>query len=211
MKSIRKRRSQFQARPSLNSSSKIDWNQEAVAVQNPYTPAQIVSMAYTSTKKCGLYQDDCQEWSCKLILKKTWRNLKSHFARAFKETRRSYMTSKTKGYVANVQSTQVNTALFTEMHQDHTMALANLSEATQANRTAVALLTKTTTELSTQTTTFTAKLVTAQSKRPQPSTDIVRPIIRPHLIKICSGTSMSIQGAGKESNPTCIDNLTGLR
>ena len=26
----------------------IEWNQEAVAVQNPYSPAQIVSMAYTN-------------------------------------------------------------------------------------------------------------------------------------------------------------------
>ena len=39
---------------------KIEWNQEAVAVQNPYTPAQIVSMAYANIEKCGLYQDDCR-------------------------------------------------------------------------------------------------------------------------------------------------------
>ena len=40
----------------------IEWNQEAVAVQNPYSPAQIVSMAYTNIDKCGLYQDDFQDW-----------------------------------------------------------------------------------------------------------------------------------------------------
>ena len=32
----------------------IEWNQEAVAVQNPYSPAQIVSMAYANIDKCGL-------------------------------------------------------------------------------------------------------------------------------------------------------------
>ena len=36
----------------------IEWNQEAVAMQNPYSPTHIVSMAYTNIKKCGLYQDD---------------------------------------------------------------------------------------------------------------------------------------------------------
>ena len=38
----------------------IEWNQEAVAVQNPYSPAQIISMAYANIEKCGIYQDDCQ-------------------------------------------------------------------------------------------------------------------------------------------------------
>ena len=32
---------------------KIEWNQEAVAVQNPYSPAQIVSMAYANIKNAG--------------------------------------------------------------------------------------------------------------------------------------------------------------
>ena len=42
---------------------KIEWNQEAVAMQNPYSPAQIVPMAYANIEKCGLYQYDCREWS----------------------------------------------------------------------------------------------------------------------------------------------------
>ena len=44
---------------------KIEWNQEAIAVQNPYSPAQIISMAYANIEKCGLYQDDCRDWSRK--------------------------------------------------------------------------------------------------------------------------------------------------
>ena len=142
---------------------KNECNQKAVAVQNPYTPPHIVSMAYANIEKCGLYQDDFREWSQTPRLEKIWRNFKAHFARVFKETRRSSRTSKTKGYASNVRSVQSNAALFTEMQQDHTMALANLAIATQADRTLVAMLTKTIAELSTQVSTLTAKLATAQS------------------------------------------------
>ena len=38
----------------------IEWNQEAVDVQNPYSLAQIVSMAYANIQKFGLYQDNFQ-------------------------------------------------------------------------------------------------------------------------------------------------------
>ena len=62
---------------------KIRWNQEAVTVNDPYTPAQIVSMVFANIEKCGLYQDDCQEWSRKPMIDKTWSNFKAHFARAF--------------------------------------------------------------------------------------------------------------------------------
>ena len=48
----------------------IEWNQEAVAVQNPYYPAQIISMAYANIDKCGLYQDDCRDWSRKPKVKR---------------------------------------------------------------------------------------------------------------------------------------------
>ena len=140
----------------------IEWNQEAVAVQNPYTPAQIFSMAYANIEKCGLYQYDCREWSRKPRIEKTWSNFKSHFARAFKEKRRSSRTSKTKRCVANVKSVQAKPALFTKMQQDHTMALENLATATQSNRTLFMLMTKTIAEITTQVTTLTANIETEQ-------------------------------------------------
>ena len=62
---------------------KIERNQEAVAVQNLFTPAHIVSMAFANIEKCGLYQDDFREWSRKPRLDKTWINFKAPFARAF--------------------------------------------------------------------------------------------------------------------------------
>ena len=43
----------------------IEWNQEVAAVHNPYSLAQIVSMAYANIDKCGLYQDDFRDWSRK--------------------------------------------------------------------------------------------------------------------------------------------------
>jgi len=39
----------------------IEWNQEAVAVQNPHTPGKILSMAVDNVKKPGLYLEDCRD------------------------------------------------------------------------------------------------------------------------------------------------------
>ena len=93
-------------------------------------------------RKCGLYQGYLREWYRKQRLDKTWSNFKYIFARSFQETRRSSRNSNTKGYVANVQSAQANSALFTEIQQDHIMALSNIATATQSDRTSVVLLTK---------------------------------------------------------------------
>ena len=88
-----------------------------------------------------------------------------------------------------MKSAQANAALFTKMQYDQTLALGNIATATQANITSVALLTKTILELSTQFSTQTAKLATSHSEiarlknwdivRPQLSTYILRPVIRP--------------------------------
>ena len=121
-------------------------------------------MAYANIKKCGLYQDGFWKWSHETRLKKTWSNLKAHFARAFKGTQRSSRPSKTQGYASNVQSKRANVALFTNMQQSHTMELANLTTATQVDRTLVVLLKKTITEISFQVTTLTAKLATEKSE-----------------------------------------------
>ena len=108
-----------------------------------YSLAHIVSMAYKNIEKCGLYQDNCQKWSHKTPNDKTRSNFKAHFARSFKETQTSSRNLKTKGYVAHVHIAQENAELFTEMQQDHTLVLANITTATKDDRTSVALLTKT--------------------------------------------------------------------
>ena len=63
-----------------------------------------------------------------------------------------------------MHAAQANAELSTETQQDHTLALANLATATQADRTSVALLTKKISELSGQVALLTAKLATAQAK-----------------------------------------------
>ena len=65
---------------------KIEWNQEALAAQNPYSLAQIFSMPYTNIEKCGLSQDVLREWFRKTRSDKKWRNFTAHFAQAFRET-----------------------------------------------------------------------------------------------------------------------------
>ena len=130
-------------------------------MQNPYSPAQIIFMVYANIEKCGLYQYDCRKWSYKTRSDKAWGNFKAHFARAFKETRRSSRTLNTEGYVAHVHAAQANAEFFTDMQQDHTLALANLDTATQADRTSVVLLTTTILELSGQVALLTEKLATA--------------------------------------------------
>ena len=54
--------------------------------------------------------------------------------------------------------------IFTKIHQDHTLAMANLEMATKDDRTLVALLTKTTSELSSQVAHLTTKLATSQAE-----------------------------------------------
>ena len=121
-------------------------------------------MDYANIDKCGLYQDDCFDWSRKTRSDMTWGNFKTHFTRAFKETRISLRTSRTEGYVAHVHAAQENAELFTNMQQDHTLALANIATATQDDRTSVALLMKTVLELSSKVALLTAKLATAQAE-----------------------------------------------
>ena len=121
-------------------------------------------MAYTNIDKCGLYQDHCCYLLRKMQSDKTWGNFKAHFDRSFEERRRSSRTSITKWYLAHMHAAQANTELLTKIQQDHTLVLANLATATQADRTSVALLTNTISELSGQVVLLTAKLATEQAE-----------------------------------------------
>ena len=141
----------------------IEWNQEAVAVQNPYTPEQILSMAVSNVKKSGLYTEDCRDWDRKAANTKDWASFKVHFAQAFKDVRKSHETSHTGGYAANVSEAHRNAEMFAEMQQDHSSALANLATATQSDREAVSLLSKTIAELTKQIATLTTKLDSANT------------------------------------------------
>ena len=164
-------------------------------------------MTYTNIEKCGLYQDDCWEWSRKPRLNKKWSNFKAHFDWAFKETQRPSRTSNTKVYAENLHATQANAALCTKMQQDHTLSLENLAMATETDRTLVALLTKTKSDLSSQVPHLTAKFTTAQAEnaclinrdivQPRLSTVIGRPAIRTRQIRTQSKTKMCSKSGPK--------------
>ena len=64
-----------------------------------------------------------------------------------------------------MHAAQENAELFTKMQQDHTLALTNLATTTQSDRTSIALLTKTISDLSSQVTLITAKIATAQAEK----------------------------------------------
>ena len=64
----------------------------------------------------------------------------------------------------HIHAAKANAELLTKMQQDHTLALVNLVNSTQADKTSVTLLTKTILELSSQVEQFTAKLATAQAE-----------------------------------------------
>ena len=63
-----------------------------------------------------------------------------------------------------MHAAQANVELFIEIQQDHTQALVNITTATQADRTLVALLTKAISELSGQVALLTAKIATSQAE-----------------------------------------------
>ena len=121
----------------------------------------------------------------------------------------------------NVQAAQSNAPLFTEMQQYHTLALANLATAKQANRTSVTLLTKTISDLLSQVAHITEKLATAQAEnarlknrdivQPRPHMAIRRPEIRPRQIQTQAKTEMHTPSADKNSILTGTAPLTATR
>ena len=121
-------------------------------------------MAYSNIKNAGYTKTIAENGLARHKVKKTWSNFKAHFAWSFKETQILSRNSNTKGCAAHEHSAQANAALFTEMQQDHTLALANIATATQADRTSVALLTRTISELASQVADLTEKLATSQAK-----------------------------------------------
>ena len=106
---------------------------------------------------------DFCEWNRKDTTQKTWINFKVHFSRAFREHRDQSKQAQNLGNGhANTQNL-ANTSMFAEMTQDHSHALENLATATQSDRTTVANMSKTITDLTLQLGKKNAKLAEAQS------------------------------------------------
>ena len=123
----------------------------------PYTPQQVLSMAYTLVFKTGMFTEDCRRWDALLPVDKTWPRFKTHFGDAQRLLRLQQRTSRQSGFH------QGNAAMFgmsptlTALPppppplDNNVAALANLAAAaTAAEQQAMASLSTTISELHTQ-------------------------------------------------------------
>ena len=132
-------------------------------VQNLYTGTQIVTIAENLIESTVFYMMDCREWNSTDTAQKTWVNSKIHFSHAFREHRDQSKQAQNIGYGhANTQNS-ANATMFAEMTQDNSLALANLANATQLDRTTVENMSQTITNLTLQLGQENAKLAEAQS------------------------------------------------
>jgi hypothetical protein len=125
----------------------------AAAGQTPYSPEQILSIAYQGIFRAGIFADDCKLWKRKDAEYKTWEHFKFDFRVAYKEYNEALdVAPSAAGFLAEDSEAPPN----------HTInAIANLATATAADRTAVANLTDTNASLTKQLATSSAKLITA--------------------------------------------------
>ena len=106
---------------------------------------------------------DCREWNRKDTTQKIWIKFKVHFSRAFREHRDQSKQAQNIGYGHTNTQNSANAAMFAEMKQDHSHALANLATATQSYRTTVANMSQIITDLTLQLGQANAKLAEAKS------------------------------------------------
>ena len=69
-----------------------------MALQNPYTDIQIVTIAENLIEITSFYTMDCREWNRTDKAQKTWVNFKLHFLRAFRENRDQLRQAQHAGY-----------------------------------------------------------------------------------------------------------------
>ena len=93
----------------------IEDGQEAVALQNPYTDTQIVTIAENLIESTGFYTMDCREWNRTDNAQKTWVNFKVNFLRAFREKRDQYRQAQHIGYGHTNTKKLANPAMLAEM------------------------------------------------------------------------------------------------
>ena len=121
---------------------KIEDGQEDVALQNPYTDTQIVTIAKNLIESTDFYTMDFREWNRTENAQKTWVNFKVHFSRAFRENRDQSRQAQHAGYGHSNTQNSASAAMLEEITQEHSHALANLATATQSDRTTVANILK---------------------------------------------------------------------
>ena len=93
----------------------IEDGQEAVALNNPYTDTQIVTITENLTESTGFYTMDCHERNRTDNAQKTWVNFKVHFLRAFRENRDQSRQAQHIGYGHSNTQYSANAAMLAEM------------------------------------------------------------------------------------------------
>ena len=134
-----------------------------MALQNPYTDIQIVTIAKNLIERTGFYTMNCREWNRTDKAQKTWVNFKLYFLRAFRENRDQSRQAQHAGYGQSNTQILANSTMLAEMTQDHSHALANLATATQSDRATVENMSKTIADLTLLLGQANMKLAEAQS------------------------------------------------
>jgi hypothetical protein len=125
----------------------------ADAGQTPYTPEQVLNIAYQLVYRTGIFADDCKIWKRQPGPYKTWPQFKIDFALAYQEYNESLdIAPSAAGFHAQAAVDQTDETI---------AAIANLATATAEDRTAVARLTATNATLTKELATSNGKLITA--------------------------------------------------
>ena len=66
--------------------------------EQPYSPEQVLRIAYNLIFKCGEFERECEKWTEKPTNDKTWANFKTHFTRAHKRMRDSKASAGSAGF-----------------------------------------------------------------------------------------------------------------
>ena len=134
--------------------TRVEECQEFASAGNaPYTPEQILNIAYQTLFSSGIYSDGCKDWRRKDPADKTWANFKSHFANEYQDLKDNQVNTTSSAYQATA-----------EYQQDTVEALANLATATASDREAVANLTSTNKALMDELAKVNAELINALKK-----------------------------------------------
>merc|ERR1740124_885764 len=124
----------------------------ASAGRSPFTNEQVVSIAYTTVLKTGIFPDETKEWRKLARNLKIWDEFKLRFTEAHADLQEASETARTSWF-------QSNNAEESTIHQDTVEAVANLVNATVADRESIAALTNTVARLTVQAATINEKLV----------------------------------------------------
>jgi hypothetical protein len=131
----------------------------AAAANNPYTPEQVVLIAYNLVFKTGLFDEECKLWRRRPPIDKTWTEFKVVFTLAHQEMRESKQTTRAIGF--HSANHAHGSAASSDLQLETAEAIANLATATASDRATVATLTDTNSKLAAEIIALNSKLMKA--------------------------------------------------